>query len=130
MDLVSYYEKFIKNYASIAAPLYEISEPKKKFICYECHDEAFKTLQDAINSNSVVYSYDPNLNIRLECDASKYGIGVVFSQQQSNGEWRQVRYASKKLSGSQLKLNSFGEGVLRDRMGYGTFYLLFGSKRI
>lgn len=103
------------------ASIYEIRGPKKKFICNECHDEAFKTLQDAINSNSVVYPYDPNLNIRLECDASKYGIGVVFSQQQSNGDWRSVRYASKKLSRSLLKLNCFGEGVLRDRMGYRTF---------
>jgi len=39
--------------------------------------------------------------VRLECDASDKGAGVVLSQEQSDGNWKPVRFAStiKKIGG-------------------------------
>jgi len=39
--------------------------------------------------------------VRLECDASDEGVSVVLSQEQPDGNWKLVRFASKKLVNHQ-----------------------------
>ena len=39
--------------------------------------------------------------MRLECDASDEGVSVVLSQEQPDGNWKLIRFASKKLVNHQ-----------------------------
>ena len=42
--------------------------------------------------------YDPALPLKLDCDASAYGVGAVLSYVFPNGEERPVAYASRTLT--------------------------------
>ena len=49
----------------------------------------------------VLAHYDVNLPIKLDCDASAYGIGAVLSHTYSDGSERPNAYASRTLSPSE-----------------------------
>ena len=76
--LVGYYNKFIKNFA-IASPLYNLTRKNIKFEWREEHETAFQLLKEAINDDTCISPFRPELKIRLECDASDEGIGVVLT---------------------------------------------------
>ena len=63
---------------------------------------AFDTLKSKITSSPILTVYDRNLKLILDCDASKYGIGAVFSQQYPNGEEKPLAYASLTLNKSEV----------------------------
>ena len=54
--------------------------------------------------------------MRLECDASDKGAGVVLSQEQSDGNWKPVRFASKKLINHQKIWMTLEKECSRKRM--------------
>ena len=101
LGLVGYYNKFIKNFATLASPLYDLTRKNKKFEWKLEHQEAFDKLKLAVNDDSLICPFRPELRIRLECDASDEGVGVVLSQEQLDGGWKPVRFASKKLMNYQ-----------------------------
>ena len=56
--------------------------------------EAFETLKAKLASSEVLAHYDPSLPVKLDCDASAYGIGVVLAHQYPDGSERPIAYAS------------------------------------
>jgi len=42
--------------------------------------------------------YDPKLPLRLDCDASAYGVGAVLSHRFLDGSDRPIAYASRTLT--------------------------------
>ena len=96
---VSYYRRFIKNFASVAAPLL------KKGVKFTWTDEcqrAFECLRDAL-VKAPILSY-PNFNERfvLYTDASNTGIGAVLAQN-INGIEQTIAYASRSLKAYEKK---------------------------
>jgi hypothetical protein len=88
--LASYYRKFIKNCAKIAAPL--INLLKKSAITYEWKeacDEAFETFKGILVKAPVLKLPD----FEIHSDASNFTIGGVIVQ-----DGRPVAFESKKLS--------------------------------
>ena len=54
-------------------------------------------LKKKLASSEVLVHYDPALPLKLDCDASAYGVGAVLSIF-PNGEERPVAYASRTLT--------------------------------
>ena len=101
LGLVGYYNNFIKNFASIASPLYDLTKKNKKFEWKLEHQLALDKLKNSINDDSLICPFRPELRVRLECNAFDEDVGVVLSQKQSDGNWKPVRFAStiKKIGG-------------------------------
>jgi len=84
MGLSGYYRRFIKDFSTIAAPLYNVTRKDSEFRwtaeCQEAFDELKRRLVEepilALPSDSGTYV--------LDTDASDYGLGAVLSQQQDN----------------------------------------------
>ena len=91
VGLVGHYRHFIKGFANIAAPLYDLTSRENKDkksehldLPQEAH-EAFDLLKVACLQAPILAFPDFGKPFLLETDASGKGLGAVLSQKQSDG---------------------------------------------
>ena len=60
--------------------------------------EAFQETKEALSGRRVLAHYGPSQALKIETDASAYGIGAVVSQEDEHGIERPVYFASRTLS--------------------------------
>ena len=60
--------------------------------------KAFDTLKEQLASSEVLVHYGPDLPLKLDCDASVYGVGAVLSHVFPNGVEGPIAYASRTLT--------------------------------
>ena len=91
VGLVGHYRRFIKGFANIAAPLYNLTSGENKDKKSEHLDlppearEAFDHLKAACLQAPILAFPDFDKLFLLEMDASGKGLGAVLSQKQSDG---------------------------------------------
>jgi hypothetical protein len=99
LGLASYYRKFIKNFAKIAAPLTNLL--KKSIVTYEWEeacDEAFETLKGILVKAPLLKLRDFDKDFEIQSDAFDFVIGGVIVQ-----DGRPVAFESKKLSETERR---------------------------
>ena len=98
LGLANYYRKFIPNFATIAAPLTDLTKKgmPNKVVWGPAQERAFKTLRDLLTSSPILRLPDLSRQFILRTDASDIGVGAVLLQQYEDGTFP-VAYASKKL---------------------------------
>ncbi len=97
IGMAGYYRSFIKNFAIIAKPLTNLTKKNAKFIWNGEHEEAFKTLKNALCRKPVLSHFNPRLPTELRVDACDAGVGAILVQKHGNG-WKVVSYAARCLS--------------------------------
>jgi hypothetical protein len=98
LGLTSYYRKYVRDYALIASPLYQLTKKDEEFHWEGAQDMAFETLKQVLTEHTVL-SY-PKLGAGefvLDTDASGTAIGAVLSQVQ-DGEEKVLAFGSRCLS--------------------------------
>ena len=96
--LVSYYRKYIKNFAQIAKPLSCLLEKNAKFNWTDDCQRAFDTLRLALSERTQLTLPDFSKPFQLACDASAVAVGAVLSQVGEDGKEYPIAFASKVLS--------------------------------
>ena len=97
LGFCSYYRKFVRDFATIAAPLHAMLKNTQRFQWSGQCQEAFVNLKAALISAPVLQYPDPQKPFVLDTDASDHGIGAVLSQS-IGGEERVVAYYSRALT--------------------------------
>ena len=104
LGFTNYYQKFVYKYAQIARPLNKLisgenAEKKHKKVEWGNEQEqAFQKLKEACTKTPVLAYADYKKPFRLNTDASELGLGSVLYQQQEDGTFRVIAYASRSLS--------------------------------
>ena len=109
---VGHYRHFIKGFAKIAAPLYDLT-------CGENKDkksepvtltpealEAFQTLKDKCVQAPVLAFPDFKKPFLLETDASGKGLGTILLQKQDDGHYHPIVFASWALTETEQHYHS------------------------
>ena len=82
--LGSYYRRFVRAFADIAASLHRLTEKDKAFSwSKECND-AFQRLKQVLSHAPVLAYTTSEGTFVLDTDASNTGIGAVLSQKQGD----------------------------------------------
>ena len=93
--------KFIPQLAEATKPLRELLSAKSQWLWSSSQQQAFKTVQSMVSSDSALALFDPCRPTTVSADASSYGVGAVLTQQQVSGEWKPVSYISRSLTATE-----------------------------
>ena len=103
IGMANFFRRFIKNFASIAAPLYDITKSSAKFEWGEAQQAAFDTIKTALTSKPCL-TFPRDADFHLHTDGSKIAVGATLLQQLDDGKtFAPVGFFSKTLSDSQRK---------------------------
>ena len=112
VGLVGHYRCFIKGFAKIAAPLYDLTSGDNKDkksehvdLCPEAL-EAFDRLKAACLQAPILAFPDFDKPFLLEMDASGRGLGAVLSQKQADGRYHPITYASRVMNETEQRYHS------------------------
>ncbi|XP_064639559.1 uncharacterized protein K02A2.6-like [Lineus longissimus] len=93
LGMAQYLSRFIPWYASITAPLRELTHDKTEWQWNAEHEKALTDLKTALTGAKVMSYYDPRKKTELIVDAGPRGLGSILMQ-----EGRVVSYASRALT--------------------------------
>ena len=112
VGLVDHYRHFIKGFAKIAAPLYNLTSGNNKDKKSEHVDlspearEAFDRLKAACLQAPILSFPDFTEPFLLETDTSGRGLGAVLSQKQADGLYNLIAYASRVMNETEQRYHS------------------------
>ena len=112
VGLVGHYRRFIKGFAKIAAPLYNLTSGDNKDKKSE-HVDLSPKAHEAFDRLKAVYLQAPILSFPdfskpflLETDASGRSLGAVLSQKQADGQYHLIAYASRVMNETEQRYHS------------------------
>ena len=80
LGLASFYRRFVPNFSSLASPLNELVKKDTPFCWTEKHEQAFQRLEAQLTNAPILALPNFSKTFKLECDASRVGIGVGLLQ--------------------------------------------------
>lgn len=108
IGLAGYFRKFIRNFASIARPLTDLTRKDKEWCWKSDQQDAFLKLKAALVERPVLGIYDPKYVTHLHTDASKYGFGgILLQKKDDNDRMKPIAYFSRKTSIDEQKYHAY-----------------------
>ena len=114
LGLLSYYRRFIKDFATICAPLTELlkTSGKKKFVFPADAQAAFAELKHKLTSEPLMLQHaNFDAPFILDVDASDVGLGAVISNK-IDGVERPIQYLSRKLTDMEKRYHAYEKEAL------------------
>ena len=114
---INHLAKFIPNVASLTEKIRPLLKeenqkkklknmklPVKKFEWGDEHAVVFNAIKEAVSSITKVHYYDETRETRVKCDASHDGLGATLEQQNDEGLWVPISFASRYLNAQEKKI--------------------------
>ena len=89
--------KFIPNLSQLCYPLRPLLKKNTKFLWTDEHEKEFSLIKEQIAKNTENKRFNPEVETRIKCDASRKGLGCALEQRTPNG-WHTVAFASRFLN--------------------------------
>ena len=121
LGMAGYLDNFIKNYAAIAAPLYQLTSKETKFYWGKQEEEAFRKILDNISTEKTMAFFDPSKPLILRTEAS-FNEGLSASPLQKTDRGIQpVHFISRTMTKtekrySQTEKNAFAIKWAKERL--------------
>ena len=107
--LAGHYRRFIKGFANIVHPLYDVLGKEVKMGPVDLPPEVWEAvdiLKRKVQSAPILVFPDFDKPFLPETDASKEGLGAVLSQKQGDGHYHPVTFGSHSLTPSEKNYHS------------------------
>ena len=131
LGLASYYRRFIPQFSKWASPMHDLIRPvataKKhapriklpplapnlpKFVWTGEHQESFDKLKEALTSAPILAYPNYSKKFLLETDASLKGLGTVLTQEDDDGNFQVISYASHMLKPYERSMRNYSSAKL------------------
>jgi hypothetical protein len=98
LGLAVYYRKFVKNFARIATPLYDLLKKVTEWKWSEPQQKSMEEIKEKLITAPVLAHPDYTKPFIIHTDASTSGLGVVLSQRDSENKEHPIVFPSRTLS--------------------------------
>ena len=102
LGMANYSARFIKNFATLAAPLGELTRSTVKWRWAEREQEAFMKIKNSLLDNATLAYYEVGAETEVIVDASPVALGAMLTQKKTGGH-RPETYISRSLSPAEQR---------------------------
>jgi len=103
VGMINYYAKFIPNLSTRLGLMYNLLKKYVTFKWINQCNEAFNKSKKAMTSDLVLVHFNPEIQEKLLCDPSEYGVGAILVLVFSDGTEKPIIYASRVLMVAEKK---------------------------
>ena len=96
LGAAGFYRRFVKDFAKIAAPLFDLTKENVPFVWNSMHQTSFNRLKAVLTTAPVLKLADPTKEYYVFTDASNVAIGAVLMQNYDD-VYHPVAFFSRKL---------------------------------
>ena len=90
--------RFVPDYSGLTHELQQLTKKDAEWLWNSKHENAVKTLKEALARNITLNYFDAGRKTELYCDASPVGLCAILTQIDVQGERNVVQFASRPLS--------------------------------
>ena len=128
LGMANYSSKYIPNFATITAPLRDLTKKNAQFVWNETHQNAFKQLTEALSPSPCMAYFTKSKDTYVTVDASPVGISAILSQKSKGREDEKIiAYASRALTDVETRYSQTEKEALAIVWGVEHFHLyLYG----
>ena len=108
----NFYRQFIKDFSTIARPLYDLTKKGIQWNWTEACQKAFEDLKKAFTSLPVLIMPDTTKSFRIEADASNFATGAVLSQLGDDGHRHPCAFLSQSFTEAERNYEIYDKELL------------------
>lgn len=112
LGMLSWYGKFIPNYATVVEPLRACLRQDAMFEWNAEAQECFLKVKQLLIDSPALALFNPDFPTIISTDASDYGLGAVFTQLHPDHTERTVAFASRTLTPTERKYSTVEKEAL------------------
>ena len=128
LGLTQYLSRFIKDFASISAPIRHLTHQNAEWVRGPKQQQAFVCLKERMATPEVMKYFNPSFRTELIVDASPVGLGAFLTQVTAHGGTNIIAYASRSLTDCESRYSQTEKEALAVVWGIEHFHLyLYGS---
>ena len=130
LGMANYSSKYVPDFATITAPLRELTKKNAKFEWKDLHQKAFEKVTNALSSEPCMAYFDKNKETFVIVDASPVGVSGILAQKTQDSEnHKVVAYASRTLTNVEQRYSQTEKEALAIVWAVEHFHLfLFGNE--
>ena len=130
--MANYSSKYIRDFATLTAPLGELTKKDVRFEWTQKHQAAFEKLKTTLATAPCMSYFDKTKETFVVIDASPVGISPILSQKPGNCDTTNqqiIAYASRALTDTEKRYSQTEKEALAIVWAVEHFHLfLFGSE--
>ena len=107
LGMAQYVSRFIANFATIVAPLRELTRQDEPWRWEQHQEQSFRALTNALTNTSTKTYFDPNTLSEVFADASPLGLGAILTQ-----GGKVISYASRALTDVESRYSQMEREML------------------
>ncbi|CCO30518.1 Retrotransposable element Tf2 155 kDa protein type 2 [Rhizoctonia solani AG-1 IB] len=112
LGFANFLRQFVANFSHMAQPLHNLVKKETTWKWTEKEQATFEGLKQAITEAPVLAHANPDKAYFLETDASGAALGLVLSQQQSDGRLHPIGFLSESFKGAEVNYDTHDKELL------------------
>ena len=130
LGMANYSSQYIPDFATLTAPLRELTKKNARFVWNTAHEHSFKKLTAALATSPCMAYFDKDKQTSVVVDASPVGLSAILSQNTpGHDDHKVISYASRALTDPEKRYSQTEKEALAIVWSVEHFHLfLYGGQ--